>query len=71
MNQEGGLTSVITNRTKNKRQIFVFVNPVCMIIEKDMLIYGREETETIVSKVNKLLKKRRAHSLARRLVKKL
>jgi hypothetical protein len=71
MNQEGGLTSVITKRTKNKRQIFVFVNPVCMIIEKDMLIYGREETETIVSKVNKLLKKRRAHSLARRLVKKL
>jgi hypothetical protein len=61
MNQEGGLTSVITKRT----------NPVCMIIEKDMLIYGREETETIVSKVNKLLKKRRAHSLARRLVKKL
>lgn len=42
-----------------------------MIIEKDMLIYGREETETIVSKVNKLLKKRRAHALARRLVKKL
>lgn len=46
-------------------------NPACMI-DKDMLIPGAETgTDTSASKVNKLLKKRRAYAATRRLVKKL